>query len=286
MKKFVRIKKWIILSIGVFLFGCATTRDVQILDREIGELYSELNAFQKEKSSLENKISMLSDENQKLKTDLLLRLDNIRSEIQTLSTSVEEYKDYFKRSSEEIDRVKEDVEGRLRVLEEKREIQKETNKALGEEEKNREMEEGKQKEELSSTKEALSEIKGTFPGMGDLYKDAYDTFQKGNLEGARKKFEAFLKQYANAELSGNAQFWIAETYYQKKDYETAILEYEKAMTKYPESGKIPAALFKQALAFLKLGDNENARNLLRRVIERFPHSEQSEMAKKKLEAMK
>jgi tol-pal system protein YbgF len=286
LKKFSRIKTWVIISIGVFLFACATTRDVQTLDREIDKLYSELDAFQKEKSSLENKISKLSDGNQKLKTELLLRLDKLQSELQTLSTSVEEYKDYFKRSSEEIDRVKEDVEGRLRALEEKSKILEETNKAL--EEKNREMEQGKKAEleELSPTKEPLSETKGAFPGMGDLYKDAYEAFQKGDLEGARKKFEAFLKEYPNGELSGNAQFWIAETYYHEKNFEKAILEYEKVMAKYPESGKIPVALFKQALAFLELGDKTNARNLLNRVIGRFPDSDQAKIAKKKMEAIK
>jgi tol-pal system protein YbgF len=122
--------------------------------------------------------------------------------------------------------------------------------------------------------------------MGDLYKDAYETFQKGDFEGARKILEAFLKQYPNTELPGNAQFWIGETYYQKKEFERAILEYEKAMTKYPETGKIPAALFKQAPAFLELGDKTNARNLLRRDIERFPQSDQAEMAEKKLERIK
>jgi TolA-binding protein len=64
------------------------------------------------------------------------------------------------------------------------------------------------------------------------------------------------------------------------------LEYEKAVTKFPESSKIPAALFKQALAFLELGDKTNARNLFKRLIDRFPHSEQAQMAKKKLEATK
>jgi tol-pal system protein YbgF len=122
--------------------------------------------------------------------------------------------------------------------------------------------------------------------MGNMYKVAYEAFQKGDVEGARKKFEAFLKQYPNTELSGHAQFWIGETYYQKKDYERAILEYEKAITKYPEGSKIPAALYKQGLAFLELGDKANARNLFKRVIERFPRSEHAEMAKKRLEAMK
>ena len=129
-------------------------------------------------------------------------------------------------------------------------------------------------------------MKGPSTGVGDLYKDAYETFQKGNLEESRRKFEAFLKQYPNTELSDNAQFWIGETYYLKKDFEKAILEYEKAIVKYPEGDKIPAALFKQALAFLELGDKTNARNLLRRVMERYPNSEQAEMAKKRLEVIK
>jgi tol-pal system protein YbgF len=141
-------------------------------------------------------------------------------------------------------------------------------------------------EKVVPTKEIPAELKGISTGMGDLYKDAYETFHKGDLEGARRKFEAFLKQYPNTELSDNAQFWIGETYFLKKDYERAILEYEKAIVKYPEGDKISSAIFKQALAFLELGDKTNARNLLKRVIEKYPHSDQAEMAKKKLETIK
>ena len=122
--------------------------------------------------------------------------------------------------------------------------------------------------------------------MGDLYRDAFETFNKGDLVKARRKFEAFLKQYPNTELSNNAQFWIGETYYQKKDFEKAILEYEKVITQYPEGGKIPVALFKEALAFFELGDKENARRLLRGLIERYPYSYQAEIAKRKLETIK
>ena len=285
---------WIFLPTGMFLLGFPTTGDVQTLDREINKIYSELSALRKENSSLENKISALSDENQKLRTELLFRLENLQSEIRTLSTGVEEYKDYLKRPSKEIGLVKEDVEVRLKALEEKRKSLEEKNRA--QEEKIKEMEDrlkGVEKkikqaelEKSSPAKEALPEPKRLSVGMGDLYKDAYETYQKRDIEGARKKFEAFLKQYPNTELSGNAQFWIGETYYQRKDFERAILEYEKAITKYPESGKMPAALFKQALAFMELGDKTNAKNLLRKVIERYPHSEQAEMSKKKLETIK
>jgi tol-pal system protein YbgF len=239
-------------------------------------------------------MSALSAENQKLRTDLLFRVENVQSEVRTLSTGLEEYKDYLKRPSKEIGRVKEDVDGRLKVVEEERKVLEEKNKA--QEERIRGMEdrlrgmEAKirqtEPEKPGPAKEIPSEGKGAPAGMGNMYKVAYETFQKGDAEGARKKFEAFLKQYPNTELSGHAQFWIGETYYQKKDFEKAILEYEKAITKYPEGSKVPAALLKQGLAFLELGDKANARNLFKRVIERYPRSEQADMAKKQLEAVK
>ena len=136
------------------------------------------------------------------------------------------------------------------------------------------------------SKEPPVEPKGPSTTAGNLYKDAYETFQKGDLDGGRRKFEAFLKQYPNMELSDNAQFWIGETYFLKKDFEKAILEYEKVIVKYPEGDKVSSALLKQGLAFLELGDKMSARNLLKRVTDRFPQTEQAEIAKKKLESIK
>jgi tol-pal system protein YbgF len=290
------MKGWIVFIIGLLLFGCATTRDVQILDKEIYKLQSQISTLQKENESMKNEMSTLKSdlslENLKLKADLLLRIETLQSETRNLSTSVEEYQELIKRPSKETERFKEEMEGRLKILEERRKTQEERIKEI---EDRLKALDGKTAGSISKpiesekpipTKEAPAELKGVSTGMGDLYKDAYETFHRGDLEGARRKFEVFLRQYPNTELSDNAQFWIGETYYLKKDFERAILEYEKAIVKYPEGDKIPAALFKQALAFLELGDKTNARNLLKRVIEKYPHSEQAEMAKKKLETIK
>jgi len=310
---------FILLCAVVALYGCATTDDVRILDREVHRLYSELNALQKENDSLKNDLATFQDavqkeipnlkthvgqETKKLQADLLLQVEALQSQIRTLSTDVEEYKELVKRPSKEVDRLREDVTARIKALEEKERtsderdrVQEERIKAL--EANIRGMEDQlkalaakidqsalKPSEEEKTSREISADVKGVSTGAGDIYRDAYETFQRGDLEAARRKFETFLKQYPNTQLSDNAQFWIGETYYLKKDYEKAILEYEKAITKYPEGDKIPAALFKQGLAFLELGDKSSAKNLLRRVIERYPHSEQAEMAKKKLEAIK
>ncbi len=286
------MKGWIVFSIGLVLLGCASTKDVQVLDKELDKLNSQINTLQKENDSAKNEISNLKAENQKLKTDLSLRLENLQSEMLILTTGIEEYKELLKKPSKEIDRIKEEMEGRLKILEERRKTQEEKIKEIEDRLKGSDAKmvgstsKPVESEKSIPAKEVPSELRGVSTGMGDLYKDAYETFHKGDLEGARRKFEAFLKQYPNTELSDNAQFWIGETYFLKKDFERAILEYEKAMVKYPEGDKIPAALFKQALAFLELGDKTNARNLLKRVIEKYPHSDQAEMAKRKLETIK
>jgi tol-pal system protein YbgF len=304
------IKGWTILLIALFLWGCATRRDVQILDRETGHLQSQISSQQKERESFQKDLEKLqkdfkalqaevTGESKKVQADLLLRVESLQTEVRTLAAGIEEYKDLAKKPSKEMDHLKENIVLRTKALEDNEKMQQEKDKAL--EEKIKGMEErlkglegkigqlaSKQLELEGSIpgKEVSADVKGVSTRAGDLYKDAYETLQKGDGEGARRKFEAFLKQYPNTELSDNAQFWIGETYYLKKDYEKAILEYEKAITKYPEGDKIPAALYKQALAFLELGDKTNARNILRKVIERYPSSDQAQMAKKKLETLR
>ena len=285
------MKGWIVISTGLLFFGCGSMKDVRILDKDLDRLQSRINILQKENKSTKNALSDLRAANQELTADLFLRLDNLQSEIQILSTTVEEYEQLLKTPSKEMESFKGDMDCRLRSLEETRKTQRGKVKEI--EDRFKELDwktpESTSKlmesERSAPTRENPSELRGV-SGMGDLYKEAYETFYKGDLEEAREKFEAFLKQYPDAELCNNAQFWIGETYYQKKDFEKAILEYEKTIKQYPEGGKIPVALLKEALAFLELGDKENARRLLRGVIELYPNSYQAQIAKKKLEAIK
>ena len=304
-----------ILAMGASLWGCASSQDVRILDREVTRLQSQVNTLQKEKETLNREFAVfrnewkndLTNESKKTQADLQFQLESVKSEIRILSTGLDEYKDFAKRPSKDLERVREDVILRTRVLEEKGKILEEKNRAQDEraralEERIRAMEDrlksmeakidlvaskqGEAEKAAATAREAPPEVKGLITGMGELYREAFETYQRGDMEGARKKFEAFLKQYPNTDLSDNAQFWIGETYYGKKDFERAILEYEKVMAKYPEGDKVPAAILKQAFSFLELGDKTNGKSLLRRVIERYPHSEQAEIAKKRLETIR
>jgi len=321
-------KAGMILWIVISLYGCATTGDVEILAKDIRRLDKEISRIQRDREVISNEIeavraelialrkendknyASLQAEGQKTRADLLIRIESLQLETRMLSTGVEEHKEFLKAPSKEIARMKEDVEVRLRILEERSKALEERNRSL--EERNRSLEvrnrayEERLKgmddrvrgvdakftskladlEKTISAKEPPPEPKVTSPAAGSLYKDAYDTLQRGDLDGARRKFEAFLKQFPTSELSDNAQFWIGETYFLKKDYEKAILEYEKVIAKYPEGDKVSSAMLKQGLAFLELGDKTNGRSLLKRVMDRYPQSEQADIAKKKLESLK
>jgi tol-pal system protein YbgF len=114
-----------------------------------------------------------------------------------------------------------------------------------------------------------------------LYATAKQRFDKGEYEDARQLFQALLEQYPKSENADNAQFWIGEIYYHEKWYEKAILEYQKVIENYPKGNKVRSALLKQGLAFSNLGDEANAKLILKELVRKYPDSEEANIAEKK-----
>lgn len=119
-----------------------------------------------------------------------------------------------------------------------------------------------------------------------MYARGYKETVDKDYAKAAETFKAFLANHSGNKLAGNAQYWLGEVYYARGDWELAILEFDKAVKKYPESEKIPAAILKEALSFEKLGSKKEARVLLDEVMERFPKSTEAKTAKKRLESLK
>lgn len=138
-------------------------------------------------------------------------------------------------------------------------------------------------ERLSALETAMKESAVT---PEKAYEEAYGLYTEKKYIDSREKFLRFLKRFPEHKLAGNARFWIAETYYAEKDFENAILAYEEMLKTYKDSPKAPAAMLKQALAFLETGDKRAARSILRELLEKHPDSEQAGPAKKKLEELK
>jgi len=115
-----------------------------------------------------------------------------------------------------------------------------------------------------------------------VYKEAFETFQKGLYDEAIKRFSEFIGTYNGTPLVPNAYYWIGESYMGLKNYEKAILTFQELIDKYPKSEKAPRALLSQADAFMALKDSKSSITILKKVIELFPKSEEATIAERKL----
>jgi len=118
------------------------------------------------------------------------------------------------------------------------------------------------------------------------FNEAFRVFNKErNLPRARVLFNRFILKNPTHELADDAQFWVGESYYQEKNFERAILSFNKVQVDYANGDKAPDALLKEALAFLNLGDKASAHELLGRVVKKYPNSGAAIDAVKRLKSL-
>jgi len=118
----------------------------------------------------------------------------------------------------------------------------------------------------------------------DEYKLALRALNDQQYDKAIQQFRNFQRKYPNSDMADDAQYWIGESYFNQKDYNRAILEFNDVL-KYRRGDKVPAALLRQAQAFLEIGDRTDARLILQKLVNDHPSSEQAKEARDRLQAL-
>ena len=116
-----------------------------------------------------------------------------------------------------------------------------------------------------------------------LLKEGQERLGKNSFAPARESFAALLKTYPASALADQAQFYLADSFFSEKWYEKAILEYQVVIAKYIKSSKRPAALFKQAISFEKIGDAANAKARFKTLVNMYPKAPEAALARKKIQ---
>lgn len=116
----------------------------------------------------------------------------------------------------------------------------------------------------------------------DLFNEGAAMFGKDRFNDARESFAALIKDYPKSPRVGDAQFFIAESWFAEKAYDKAILDYQTVIAKYPKSLKRPMAIFKQARSFELIGDAANAKTRYRDLVNVYPSSPEAKLARQKL----
>jgi tol-pal system protein YbgF len=121
------------------------------------------------------------------------------------------------------------------------------------------------------------------PGNPDqLFAAAYGDYSRGNYDLALSEFRQYVETYPSSEMADNAQYWIGEVYFSKRQFNEAIAEFDKVLSLFPKGDKVPAARFKKGLAFTELGQPDAARAEFLAVIKLFPRSSEATLARQQL----
>jgi tol-pal system protein YbgF len=119
----------------------------------------------------------------------------------------------------------------------------------------------------------------------EQYRAAVDLLRAGQHDDAIAQLRDFVKHHPDHDYADNAQYWLGEAFYDRKDYTKALAEFRVAVDKYPRGNKVPDALLKVGYCYLALGQTEKGRFALEQVVTIYPKTEPALLAGKRLETI-
>jgi tol-pal system protein YbgF len=102
------------------------------------------------------------------------------------------------------------------------------------------------------------------------YDAAYAMVLAGDYAGAETGFTRFLENHPNDPLAANAQFWLGESYFARKQYRDAADAFLKSYTDYPDSNKVTDSLLKLGLSLKGIGQKDAACATFNELLTKYP----------------
>ena len=118
-----------------------------------------------------------------------------------------------------------------------------------------------------------------------VYRDAFSLLKAGQYEESIAAFNEFLQLYPNSRYADNAQYWLGETHYVKREFEPAVVEYRKLIETYPASKKQSHAMLKIGYSHHELGQLDQARAVLEDLRNRYAGTTAARLAEERIQRM-
>jgi tol-pal system protein YbgF len=115
-----------------------------------------------------------------------------------------------------------------------------------------------------------------------VYNQAFDALKAGSYSTAITGFKDFLGTYPQSSLADNAQYWLGESYYVNRDFDSAAGAFRSVLKKWPDSSKAPDALLKLGYTQAEQKQFPAARATLTEVTKKYPGSESAKLAADRL----
>lgn len=114
-----------------------------------------------------------------------------------------------------------------------------------------------------------------------LYDEAIKKLQEGDYAAAERGFKTFIQRNPQNRLAGNAQYWLGETYYARRDYNSALTAFAEGYKVYKTSPKGPDNLLKLGITMSVLGRKPDACAVFARFSQDYPRA--TDLQKRRIE---
>lgn len=109
----------------------------------------------------------------------------------------------------------------------------------------------------------------------DLYERALADLRSGAYSGAQTDFEQMLTRFPAHKLSGNAQYWLGETFYVRRQFKQAAEAFLAGYTTYQQSTKAPDSLLKLGMTLAAMGEKKTSCDAFKELAVKFPQAPQA-----------
>lgn len=272
-------RKFLCLPLLLSLAACATRSDMNLVQQDLEELKTRLIQTEKNIANVKVEAKEIAEKGSReaLKNLELLRkgtadmqanLDSMRIDVQVMTGKVDDLGLAAKKPFDDISLLKEDTSKSVLSMDERL---KKLELSL---------------EQATVKLNAIAKTLDPAQSPENIYKLALETLKNGEIGKARDMFNKFNEEFPDNKLSANVRYWIGETFYLEKNYEQAVLEFQRVIKEYPGKDKVPAAMLKQGLSFRELGDVKSAKFIIKELIDKFPRNEEIPAAKEVLQKLK
>ncbi len=237
-----------IAGLALFLVSCASRGEIETMQSQLDYLYKSSSQTQENMSRLDSLYKLTIEANVRYQADLKSQLAEMIDKMSVIDGRLT------------------DIERQLRDIQDRRQTGS------------------------VSTRPVAPETTGTaLPSTGlptidqnKMFDNAFTDLKSGNYDLAILQFEEFIRQFPDTPRTDDAQYWLAECHYGKRDYARAIIEFEKVEKSYKQSDKLGPSLFKLARSFEETGNKVKACAVFKRITADFADSFEARQAGDKL----